>query len=102
MDTVTIEEKTFNELLFRLEIFAGRVETLCQRLREKRLKKWYDNQDVCQQLHISPRTLQTLRTNGTLPYTQINRKMFYRPEDVEVLVVNPVKKVKTDEQKYEQ
>ena len=26
---------------------------------------WLDNQDVCQMLNISPRTLQTLRDNGT-------------------------------------
>ena len=32
---------------------------------------------------ISPRTLQTLRDNGTLAYSQINRKVYYKPEDVE-------------------
>ena len=45
---------------------------------------WLDNQDVCQILNISPRTLQTLRdNNGTLAYSQINRKVYYKPEDVE-------------------
>jgi hypothetical protein len=44
---------------------------------------WLDNQDVCQMLNISPRTLQTLRDNGTLAYSQINRKVYYKPEDVE-------------------
>jgi len=44
---------------------------------------WLDNQDVCQMLNISPRTLQTLRDNGTLAYSQINRKMYYKPVDVE-------------------
>ena len=34
-------------------------------------------------LNISPRTLQTLRDNGTLAYSQINRKVYYKPEDVE-------------------
>jgi len=43
---------------------------------------WLDNQDVCQMLNISPRTLQTLRDNGTLAYSQINRKVYYKPEDV--------------------
>ena len=45
--------------------------------------EWLDNQDVCQMLNISPRTLQTLRDNGTLAYSQINRKVYYKPEDVE-------------------
>lgn len=48
-----------------------------------------DNQEVCQQLKISPRTLQTLRDNGTLAYSQINHKVFYRPEDV-LRIVKPV------------
>ena len=37
-------------------------------------------------LNISPRTLQTLRDNGTLAYSQINHKTYYRPEDVELIV----------------
>ncbi|GHV14791.1 DNA-binding protein [Bacteroidia bacterium] len=91
MSTITIDEKTFNELLFRLEMFVGKVTALCEQLGKKELKKWYDNQDVCRILNISPRTLQTLRTNGTLPYTQINRKIFYRPEDVDALIINSTK-----------
>ena len=49
----------------------------------KGLGDWLDNQDVCQMLNISPRTLQTLRDNGTLAYSQINHKVYYKLEDVE-------------------
>jgi hypothetical protein len=87
MGMITIDEKVFNELIFKLEMFAGKVEALCERLGKQELRKWYDNQDVCRILHISPRTLQTLRGNGMLPYTQVNRKIFYRPEDVDALVL---------------
>ena len=45
-----------------------------------------DNQDVCLRLDISPRTLQTLRDTGRLAFTQIKRKIYYRPEDVEKLM----------------
>ena len=45
-----------------------------------------DNQDVCLRLDISPRTLQTLRDTGRLAFTQIQRKIYYRPEDVEKLI----------------
>ena len=34
----------------------------------------------------SPRKLQTLRDNGTLAYSQINHKTYYRPEDVQRIV----------------
>jgi len=50
------------------------------------LEDWIDNQDVMQSLHISLRTLQTLRTNGTLPYTKVNGKIFYLRKDVEALL----------------
>jgi hypothetical protein len=90
MNMITIDEKTFNELLSRLEMFTGKVKELCEQLGEKKPKLWYDNQDVCLKLHISLRTLQTLRSNGTLPYVQISRKMFYKPEDVEA-IINSVK-----------
>jgi DNA-binding transcriptional MerR regulator len=50
---------------------------------DTKLGEWLDNQDVCQMLNISPRTLQTLRDNGTLAFSQINRKVYYKPEDVE-------------------
>ena len=53
---------------------------------DKRLGEWLDNQDVCQILNISPRTLQTLRQNGTLAYSQIEHKTYYKPEDVECII----------------
>ena len=46
------------------------------------MNKWLDTQDVCQTLNICPRTVQTLRDNGTLAYTQISHKTYYKPEDV--------------------
>ena len=50
------------------------------------LNDWIDNQDVMQALHISCRTLQTLRSNGTLPYSRINNKIYYLRRDVEKLL----------------
>ena len=36
-----------------------------------------------QKLHISPRTLQTLRSNSTIPYTKIGNKIWYLKRDLE-------------------
>lgn len=82
MEIINVEASTFEAMMTRFEAFAERVEKLCQSGGEKTLKKWLDNQDVCDILNISKRTLQTMRDNGTLSYTQINHKMFYKPEDV--------------------
>ncbi len=47
-----------------------------------------DGQDVMQILHISPRTLQTLRSNGTIPYTRIGNKIYYHKQDLERILRN--------------
>ena len=41
------------------------MKEIADRGNDKGLDDWLDNQDVCQMLNISPRTLQTLRDNGT-------------------------------------
>ena len=52
------------------------------------LEDWIDNQDVMQLLHISSRTLQTLRSNGTLPYSRINNKIYYRRQDIQKILAD--------------
>lgn len=86
MEIVSIEKRTFEAMVARFNRFVSRMEVICQRHGEKRMSEWMDNQDVCRMLNISPRTLQTLRDNGTLAYSQINHKTYYRSEDVERIV----------------
>ena len=83
MEVVSIERSTYEELLTSFNGFVAKMKEMASRGNDKRLGDWIDNQDVCQMLNISPRTLQTLRDNGTLAYSQINRKVYYKPEDVE-------------------
>ena len=85
-NVIVIEQKTFEELMARFNRLAGMVDRFCRKAEEKRLSEWLDSTEVCQILQISPRTLQTLRDNGTLAYSQIVRKMFYRAEDVRRIV----------------
>ena len=83
MEIVTIEATVFESMLEYLENAARITDELCEKLREKRMGEWLDTQEVCLLLDASPRTLQTLRENGTLAYSQICHKTYYRPEDVE-------------------
>ena len=55
---------------------------LCKRQEDLGLKKWLDNQEVCDILGISKRTLQEYRAKGLLPFGRIKNKLFYKPEDV--------------------
>ena len=86
MEIVSIEKKTFEELVARLGQFVKRMDSINRQRGGRRMSEWMDNQDVCRMLNISPRTLQTLRDNGTLAYSQINHKTYYRPEDVQRIV----------------
>ena len=75
--------------------FTERVDAILAKQGGRSLNGWMDNQEVCRQLNISPRTLQTLRDNGTLAYLQINHKVFYKPEDV-MRIVKPVERKRAD------
>ena len=62
MEIVSIEKKTFEAMVAKFDRF------------------------VCRMLNISPRTLQTLRDNGTLAFSKIGNKTYYLPEDVRRIV----------------
>lgn len=89
MEVLIIQKEAFEEMAAKFSRFSDRVNELLAKQGGKEFNRWMDNQEVCQQLNISPRTLQTLRDNGTLAYSQINHKVFYKPEDV-MRIVKPV------------
>ncbi len=86
MEIVNIDAETFERMLSKLESFAERVEHLYRLHGSREMSEWLDNQDVCLLLKISPRTLQTLRDNGTLAFSRISKKIYYKPEDVEKIL----------------
>jgi hypothetical protein len=57
------------------------------------LEKWLDNQEVCEIIGISKRTLQTLRDTSKIAFTMIEHKIYYRPKDVETFINNHIKKM---------
>lgn len=46
-----------------------------------------DNQDVCQILKISKRTLQRYRTSKTLPYHMVYHKTWYKEDEVQEFLI---------------
>lgn len=83
MEVITFERSAYEELMADFKSFVAQMKAMGNRGSEKRMGDWLDNQDVCLQLSISPRTLQTLRDNGTLAYSQIQHKTYYKAEDVD-------------------
>lgn len=86
MEITNIEARTFELMMARFEHFADKVDALCRANEDKSLHKWLDNQEVCEILHVSKRTLQYYRESGIIAFSQINYKMFYHPKDVQALI----------------
>ncbi len=86
MEIVIIEKKAFEALLSGVGALTEKVSALHERCNDKRMSNWLDGENVCRLLHISPRTLQTLRNNRLIGFSQINRKFYYKPDEVERLL----------------
>lgn len=68
----------------RKAVNEGKMPLTAQRINNATpLEDWLDGQDVMQVLHISQRTLATLRANGTLPYSKFGGRCLYRKSDLE-------------------
>ena len=50
------------------------------------LEEWVDGGYIMRQLGISLRTLQTWRSSGIIPYSQVLGKLFYKRSDIERLL----------------
>ncbi len=75
------------------ELFVGRFDRLDQHLgtmsgRYNMLdgERLLDNQDLCEMLHVSKRTLQRYRVSGELPFQTIYHKTYYKESDVEAFI----------------
>jgi hypothetical protein len=82
-----------NEILQGLLSLSGELKEIkaqLQYLKKTRAEifneSWIDGQDVLLAPNISQRTLQTLRDSGTLPYSKLNGKFYYKVSDLEALL----------------
>ena len=83
MEVIVIEADIYNTLIEKCKELTRRVQKLTEEYTELKSKEWLDNQDVCFILKISKRTLQYYRERGTIPYSQIDRKIYYKREDID-------------------
>jgi len=83
MEVVTMSSDAFQKINSQLRSMEEAIEILCRKNFYPLEKKWLDNQEVCQTLLISKRTLQTYRDNGTLAFSKIGSKIYYKVSDIE-------------------
>ena len=74
MEIVSIEKKTFEMMVATFGALSEKVAALRRKSDTGRMERWLTGEEVCGQLRISPRTLQTLRDRRLIGYSQINRR----------------------------
>ncbi|MEA4849899.1 MAG: helix-turn-helix domain-containing protein [Paludibacter sp.] len=76
---------------FKIELL-DEIRVLISEQKNPTIKKWMKSVEVRKLLNISPGTLQTLRINGTLPYTKIGGTNYYNVSDIDTLLSQNLKK----------
>lgn len=76
---------------FKIELL-DEIRILISEQKNPVIKKWMKSFEVRKLLNISAGTLQTLRINGTLPYTKIGGTNYYNASDIDVLLSQNLKK----------
>lgn len=79
-------QEWFERFLGRFDSLDNNLEKMSGRYNFLDGERLLDNQDVCQLLHISKRTLQRYRSSGELPYQTIYHKTYYRESDVDTFI----------------
>lgn len=85
MELKIIDRKALDKVKERIKLLLEKSRGLT---RYRNREEWLDNQDVCQLLNISLRTLQSYRDRGTLAYSMIGHKCYYKASDVHAFVGN--------------
>lgn len=67
---------------FKMEMLEG-IQNLLQNQSTFKQKKYLKSSELMELLQISAGTLQTLRINGTLPYSKIGGIIFYEYDEIQ-------------------
>ncbi len=78
---------------FKIELL-DEIRSIFNEQQNATTKKWLKSAEVRRMLNISSGTLQTLRINGTLPYTKIGGTVFYSMVDIENVLTGSIKQSK--------
>ena len=92
MEIVTIEAQTFLEMNRALEALAKKVREICGE-NSRSMDDWIDNQEACMLMGVSPGKLLQLRRRRAVPYSHIDRKVYYRRQDIIRFMENTIRQV---------
>lgn len=75
-EAIILDSESFKRLEEKLDMIAEYIKTQ-NKQEENNDDVWVDSYEVCTFLRISERTLQRLRTNGTIAYSILSGKTYY-------------------------
>ncbi len=81
MHVITMESEAFQKLVEKLDAISVKLNNHKETTPLSEI--WVDNQDVCELLHISKRTLQHYRDSGKIPFSQVGAKIYYKSRDID-------------------
>ena len=85
-----IDKETFEawmeRIMDRFDLIDKALEHMNKRQNILEGERLYDNQNVCQLLNISKRTLQRYRSDGELPYYTIHHKTYYKEGELHTFI----------------
>ena len=87
----------FERFMKRFDRIDSNIEKMAMKEKLLEGERLLDNQDVCQMLNVSKRTLQRYRSSEELPYQMIYHKTFYKESDVEAFIKANFEKGKNTE-----
>ena len=88
-DLLTKESAEFKELIGQLRAAHKSVMAVRERHRPTIADERYlKGEEVMEYLHISPRTLQTLRDNHLIPFTTIGGKILYPERELQQVLID--------------
>lgn len=82
MDFTLIETGAYEELralIIRISERIASLSTLSTRMQPDR---WMTSEEVCKALHVSKRVLNYYRQQHYIPYSMLEKKVYYRESDI--------------------
>ena len=89
MQVITITTDAYMQLIDKIDAIASNMNQITKE--NPLTETWLDTLEVCQILKISKRTLQSYRDNGTLPFSQVSGKIYFKASDLEKHLENHYK-----------
>jgi hypothetical protein len=82
MEIITFESKAYKELDNKITAIADYIFNHMETARQSEEDMWVDSYEVCTFLKISEKTLQRLRVSGTIAYSNIRGRYFYKVSEI--------------------